>query len=99
MSQQELIAASAFCSSHNIDIAFVAELSESGLLNTTVIEDSIYLLEDQLPELERMVRFHYEMEINVQGIETINHLLFRMQQMQEEMRSLRNRLYLYEQPE
>jgi hypothetical protein len=97
MSHKEWIAASAFCSSHNIDISFVADLGEAGLLEISVIEDDILLPEDQLPGLERMVRLHYEMDVNVQGIETIHHLLSRMRQMHEEMRKLKSRLALYEQ--
>jgi chaperone modulatory protein CbpM len=38
-----------------------------------------------------MIRLHNELEINVAGIEAITHLLERVEQMQEEMRRLRNR--------
>jgi chaperone modulatory protein CbpM len=37
-----------------------------------------------------MIRMHHELEINVAGIEAITHLLVRVEQMQEELRILRN---------
>ncbi len=42
------------------------------------------------------MRLHYDMEINVEGIEAINYLLQRMKTLQAEMVSLKNRLRLYE---
>ncbi len=50
----------------------------------------------QLPQLEKMVRLYYEMDINMEGIETINHLLNRMNEMQQEIVKLQNRLGVYE---
>jgi chaperone modulatory protein CbpM len=97
MSNNEWIAASAFCSSHEIDVSFITSLSQSGLIETTVRDEGLFFNEDQLPELERMVRFYYEMDINLQGIETIQHLLFQIGQMQEEMKELKTRLHIYEQ--
>ena len=45
---------------------------------------------------EIMVRLYYEMDINMEGIETINHLLNRMNEMQQEIVKLQNRLGVYE---
>lgn len=96
MRNEEMVAAQEFCISHNVEISFLNSLSESGLLETTTIEETIFISQDQLPELEKMVRFHYDMDINLEGIEAIHHLLQQMKTMQDEIRSIRNRLSLYE---
>jgi hypothetical protein len=43
-----------------------------------------------------MARLYYEMDINVEGIETISYLLERMIALQQQVRDLSNRLNRYE---
>jgi hypothetical protein len=93
---ENLIPAEEFCVSHNITISFIHTLRETGMIELTTIEETVYIHSDQLQELERIVRFYYEMDINLEGIETINHLLQQINSMQHEICSLRNRLRLYE---
>jgi len=91
-----LIAANDFCTYHHVEYTFVRSLNEAGLVELTVIDQTDYIPETQLKKLERMVRLHDELEINLAGIEAISHLLQRMESIQEEMRLLRNRLTRYE---
>ena|SRR5687768_12902441 len=96
MTNEEMVAADAFCISHNVEISFLHSLSESGLLEITAKEENVFIYQDQLPELEKLVRLHYDMDINLEGIEVVHHLLQQMKAMQDEMKVLRNRLGLYE---
>jgi hypothetical protein len=96
METEYLIAIDEFCSSHNIEISFVSSLQQSGLIEITTIKDSAFIEADQLQQLEKFVRLYYELDINVEGIETINHLLHRINSMQDEITTLRNRLGIYE---
>lgn len=96
MASHELIAIHEFCVSRNVEISFVQSLYESGLVELTTVAETDFISDEQLPELERMVRLHYEMDINLEGIETIHHLLRQMKTMQKEMKELKNRLSLYE---
>jgi len=50
----------------------------------------------QLQQLEKYIRLYYELDINLEGIETITHLLRRIDLMQDEIIMLKNRLRLYE---
>ena len=96
MTKEEMVAASEFCTSHNVEISFLYSLSESGLLEITNVEETVFISQEQLPELEKLVRLHYDMDINLEGIEAIHHLLQQMKTMQDEMRVLKNKLSLYE---
>lgn len=96
MTNEEMVAAREFCISHNVEISFLNSLSESGLLEITTIEETSFISQDQLPGLEKMVRFHYDMDINLEGIETIHHLLQQIKDMQDEIKTIKNRLCLYE---
>jgi len=71
-------------------------LQQSGLIEITTIKEAGFIEATQLRELEKYVRLYYELDINLEGIETINYLLQNINTMQDEIRSLRNRLRLYE---
>ncbi len=59
-----------------------------------------HLLEpEQLSRIEQLARLHYDLEINLEGLEAISHLLDRMVTSDREARSLRERLRLYESEE
>ena len=92
MTKRHLIAADDICRYHQVEYTFIRSLGDAGLLELKVVEQSTYIPEDDLQKLERMIRMHHELEINVAGIEAIFHLLERVGQMQEELRVLRNRL-------
>jgi hypothetical protein len=67
-----------------------------GLTEITTIEQSRFIDTERLLDLEKFVRLHYELDINLEGIEAITHLLQKIKSLQEEINSLKNRLYLYE---
>jgi hypothetical protein len=79
-----------------VDTAFFLTLEERGLINIIRIEQEIYIDIIELPRLEKISRLHDELEINVEGIEAITHLLERIENLQSEIASLENRLRLYE---
>ncbi len=96
MPTKKLIALDEFCASHNIEISFVSSLQQTGLIEITKIEETGFIDADQLRQLEMFLRFYYDLEINLEGIETITYLLERITSMQREMISLKNKLRLYE---
>jgi len=93
---KKLIPADEFCANYHVSISFIRSLQENGLMETTTIEETEYIPASRLHELERIVHLHYDMDINLEGIETIIHLLRRINTMQDEITVLRNRLRLYE---
>jgi len=96
MNKINLIPANEFCASHEIEISFIDSLQEAGLIEITTIKETEYVQESQLNELERIVRLYYELDINLEGIETVIHLLQRINDMHDEITLLKNRLRLYE---
>lgn len=96
MKKGNYIAASEFCSGYNIEMAFLYNLDESGLIRLERYEETVYIAESQLPGLERIMRLHFDLGINLEGIETVINLLQQAEAMQEEINMLKNRLLLYE---
>ena len=96
MTAQHLIAANDFCVYHQIEYTFITSLQEAGLVEISIVDETICIPESELQKLEKMIRLHNDLEINVPGIEAITHLLNRLEQLQEDTRSLKNRLRMYE---
>lgn len=96
MGTEYLIAVDEFCASHDIEISFISSLQQSGLIEITKIKNSGFIEADKLMQLEKYIRLYYELDINLEGIETIDHLLQHINSMQDEIINLRNRLRLYE---
>ena len=96
MQTENLIAVDAFCANYNIEISFISSLHQIGLIEITTIKETEFINVCQLRHLEKIVRLYYELDINLEGIETITHLLKRINSMQDEIIALKNRLRLYE---
>ncbi len=96
METRDLILIEHFCSNHDIDFSFIDSLHEFGLIELIIHEDSKYLPKEQLKDFEKMMRMHYDLDINMEGIDVISHLLKRIHYLQEELKMTRNRLRIYE---
>jgi hypothetical protein len=96
MNSEHLILASEFCAGHHIEVSFIESLAQHGLVNITTMEEQLAIPDTQLPSLEKMVRLHYDLDINLEGIETIFHLLERIEALQQEMHQMQKKIGLYE---
>src|SRR5580698_9255097 len=92
----DFIAAGEFCAYHQVELSFIKGLHDSGLIGITIRDGAMLLPAEELPAVEKFVRWHYELAINFEGIEALAHLLERMDGLQEENRVLRNRLRGFE---
>lgn len=95
MKTEELILAEAFCSSHEIEFTYIYALRDHGLIELVEEREAVFIKPDELPKLEKIVRFNRDLEINLEGIEVIINLLDRIESLQEETRHLNNRMNLY----
>lgn len=84
------------CRHYEIEVSFVEELDEYGLIEV-VIQDEVRGLDvGQLSRLEKLIRLHYELHINLEGLDAVMHLVRKVEDMQTELSHLKNRLRLYE---
>ncbi len=77
------------CQAHRLEITFIHELHQNGLIKIIVQEEQDYIDEEQLPLIEKFSNWHYDLELNVQGIEVVTRLLDRIEQLQQEIRLLK----------
>lgn len=97
--ETDLIVISEYCRKCRVEPSFILLLEEEGLIRVNVVDGERYVLESQLQDLERYTRLHYDLSVNVEGIDVIRHLLERMQSMQDEIRYLKSHLCVYQSPD
>jgi chaperone modulatory protein CbpM len=95
MPTEDMIPANEFCIHHNIELSFIYSLNQSGLIKIITVEEKTFVPVSQLNQLEKLVRLYYDMDINLEGIETITYLLQRMNDMQQQIVQLNNKLNVY----
>lgn len=93
---QDFIIADEFCTSHHIEMSFIHSLKDHGMIETVFVDQALCIHADELPRIEHIVRLHRDLDINLEGIEVINDLLQRIEEMQDEIARLKKRLDLFE---
>lgn len=77
---------------YNIEITFFDELVDSGLLKIQMENEICYLMYEDLPSFERFANWHYDLEINLPGLEVIHDMLQKMKNLKQRNRELMNKL-------
>ena len=96
---EHLISTNEFCTHYKVEYSFIDSLQQHGLIEMITIDEHSFIDHDHLKNIEKLVRLHYDLDINLEGIEAITYLLNRVKNMQQEILSLKNRLRLYEEDE
>nr|WP_278036453.1 chaperone modulator CbpM [Flavobacterium nitratireducens] len=55
-----------------------------------------YVHKESIYEIEKIVRMHKELQVNIEGIDVVLNLLQKIDALQAELLRVRNRLLLYE---
>lgn len=77
---------------YNIEISFFDELVDSGLLQIQTENEIRYLMYEDLPNFERFANWHYDLEINLPGLEVIHEMLQKMNYLRQRNRELMSKL-------
>ncbi len=96
METNNLILIEQFCSNYEIEFSFIDSLHEHGIIEIISINEKKYLLNEQLKNVEKAIRFHYELNINMEGIDVISNLLDQINELKQELIKAKNTLSLFE---
>lgn len=92
----EWIAVEHYCRQARTELSFIEALEQSGLIHIAERADGRWINADELEDLECFTRWHYELEINLEGIEVIQQLLFKVKDQQRRLFRLESQLRQYE---
>jgi hypothetical protein len=96
MDAKNLIQIQTLCSHYNLEFSFFDELKNIGLIEIEIVEKKQYIHQDQIGNLEKMIRLHNELNVNLEGIDVVFNLLDKERELRNELNALKNRLRLYE---
>ena len=85
---QEKISREDVLKHYNIEVHFLDSLEEFGLLKTVEEDHVKYIYYEELPNLERYANWHYDLEVNLPGLEILQNLLNKMDVLLRENRNL-----------
>ena len=96
MEVTDLISITTFCTHYDVPTTFINQLEDYELIEIVVSEQDQYIKVTQNNEVEKMMRLHYDLNINLEGLDAVYNLLKRVETLQSEITSLNNKLRLYE---
>ena len=92
MKTNNLVHIKQVCTYCKVDLSFIQSLSELGHIELIVESNDYYISEENLKPLESLINFHTELQINIEGIDTIAHLLKKIEHLQGELLIAKNKL-------
>ena len=96
MKNDNLILLQTLSSHYQIELSFFTNLGDLGLIEIEIMEQSPYVRENEVHNLERMIRLHNELDVNPEGIDVVFNLLQKIEHLQNDLKAAQNRLRLYE---
>jgi hypothetical protein len=99
MAAQDLILVENLCSHYEIEITFFNALNKIGLIEIKTIKQKQFVHQDQISALEKIIRLHHELDVNIEGIDIVFNLLQKLDELRNELNSVKNRLKIYENDE
>lgn len=96
MEEIKLITIEQISNEYGVPLSFMEALEEIQLIEVEILNELKYIRESNLHEVEKLIRLHFELNINLEGLDVINNLLNQVKELQSENIQLRNRLKMYE---
>ena len=96
MATQDLILIEKLCLHYKIELSFFDALDNIGLIEIKTVKENKYLYQDKIGDVEKMIRLHHELNVNMEGIDIVFNLLKNELKLKDEINKLKNKLRLYE---
>jgi hypothetical protein len=96
METQNLISIQLFCDHYSIPTAFIHQLIEYQLIEVIEENNDNYIKTTQIIEVEKMIRLHYDLKINLEGVDVVYNLLNQVESLKKQINDLNNKLRFYE---
>lgn len=95
MKLENLILIDELCVHYDLKKDFFWALEVHGLLDIELKDSLAYLHESDIIKLERIIRLKDELELPIESLDVYFHLMDKIDDLQQEIRTLRNRLYYF----
>lgn len=96
MDTNNLISIQRLCKYYKISNSFISKLHEYELIEIIEIKKELYIYKTQITEVEKMIRLHFELNINMEGMDAIYNLMRQIDTLKNDVWQLNNKLQFYE---
>lgn len=96
MNSKDFISIQEICTHYNISNSFISALHTYELIEIIATDKTEFIRVTEIKKIEKLIRFHYELDINIEGIHAISNLLQKVENLQDEINTLRNKLNFYQ---
>lgn len=96
MNTKKFISIKQFCECYSVPESFINSLHDYELIEIVTIKEIQHVNITQINAIEKLITFHYDLNINIEGIHAISNLLNTIDSLQSELKELKNRLNFYE---
>lgn len=96
MSQKNLIPLHKLCDLYKVEMSFFSSLNDIGLIQIITLEQTLWIPQEKITDVEKMIRMHHELNINIEGIDIAFNLLQKIDDLENELNALKNKLHFYE---
>jgi hypothetical protein len=95
MENENLILIAKFCTHYEVDPSFISSLNDLGIISLLEVHEEHYLSVDEITQVEKMARLHYDLGINLEGIHAITSLLRQITTLQDALMVARRKLQTF----
>lgn len=92
----ERISLRQYCELSQTDISFMHSLNDAGIITFSWQEKEAFIGEEDIPALECYAHLYYDLQINIEGIDAIRHLLSRIKGLQDQLKNTEALLKIFE---
>ncbi len=96
MNLKQYIPLDTVCTHYQIELAFVQRLGEMELIEFQTVDQLVCIHEDHLTDLERLLRLQRELNLELDSMDVVLHLVKKVEHLQAELARLEARLRIYE---
>jgi len=80
---------------YQIDDTSLYYLNESGIIKIIIVEQTEYIHQDDLSDLEKIIRIQQELNINMESMDIVINLIDKIKTLQIENKTLKNLLSMH----
>ena len=84
-----------FCLTYHVPQSFIDSLYSYELIELIEIKTDKHIQIEDINRIERLMRMHYELNVNFEGLDIISNLINQIKTLQEDVTILRNRIDFY----
>lgn len=96
METKDLISIQLISSHYNVPVSFINALYEYELIELISVQETVCVYKTEIRKIEKMMRLHFDLNINAEGLDVIYNLLNQVENLQKDIIQLNNKLNRFE---